>query len=115
MIDPPYEQADDYAQVTTLLAARPPRTPALVWTPLKDLETFDAFLGRLEAAGPATLQVVQVRLRPLQDPMRMNGCAVVLADAPDLSVEGAEAASWIAARLGEAGATSRVERFAARA
>jgi 23S rRNA (adenine2030-N6)-methyltransferase len=115
LVDPPFEQADDYARVAALIAARPrpARQGALIWTPLKDLETFDSFLGRLEAGRPASLQAVQVRLRPLSDPMRLNGCALVLVDLPDILTEAQAAASWIATTLGEgAGGSFRVERLA---
>ena len=114
LIDPPFERADDYARVADLVEGRPDpaRQPALIWTPLKDLETFDAFLGQLEEARPASLVVAQVRLRPLIDPMRMNGCAMVLVDAPDLDAEAHAAGGWIAARLGEAGASFRLARLA---
>ena len=114
VIDPPYERADDYARVAGFIAARrePTRQAALIWLPLKDLETFDAFVGRMEAMRPARLLVAQVRLRPLHDPMRMNGCAVVLVDGPDLVAPAQSAAQWIAGRLGEADASARVERLA---
>ena len=114
VVDPPFERADDYANVAELIAARPDpgRQGALIWTPLKDLETFDAFLGRLEAARPASLVAAQVRLRPLRDPMRMNGCAVVLVDAPELAAEAEAAGGWIARHLGEPGAAVRMERLA---
>jgi 23S rRNA (adenine2030-N6)-methyltransferase len=114
LVDPPFERADDYARIVDLIAARPrpERQGALIWTPLKDLETFDAFLGGLEATRPNSLQAVQVRLRPLADPMKMNGCAVVLVDAPDLTREAKEAAAWISGTLGERGGGFRVERLA---
>ena len=114
VVDPPFERADDYARIAELVAARPDprRQGALIWTPLKDLETFDAFLGRLEAARPASLVAAELRLRPLRDPMRMNGCAVVLVDAPELSAEAEAAGGWIARHLGEPGAAVRIERLA---
>ena len=84
----------------------------LIWTPLKDLETFDAFVSRLEAGRPASLAVVELRLRPLDDPMRLNGCALVLVDAPDVSASALRAAGWIAQTLGAEGARARVERLA---
>ncbi len=113
MIDPPFERADDYARTAELIAARPDpaRQPALVWTPLKDLETFDAFLGALEGTGPASLVSAQARLRPLDDPMRMNGCAVVLVDAPDVTAEAQTVCDWLVAHLGAPGASGRVERL----
>ena len=114
LIDPPFERADDYARVAELIAHRPNpvRQPALIWTPLKDLETFDAFLTALEATGPASLVAAQARLGPLDDPMQMNGCAVVLVDAPDVTAEAQAVCDWVAARLGGAGGLGRVERLA---
>ncbi len=113
LIDPPFERADDYAKVAELIARRPEprRQPALIWTPLKDLETFDAFLDALERTSPASLVVTQARLRPLDDPMRMNGCAVVLVDAPDLDAEAQAVCTWAAAHLGGPGGGARVERL----
>ena len=114
LIDPPFERADDYARIAELIARRPDpaRQPALIWTPLKDLETFDAFLAALEATGPASLVAAQARLRPLDDPMQMNGCAVVLVDAPDLDAAAQALCTWVAARLGGADGLGRVERLA---
>ncbi len=113
LVDPPFERADDYARVTELIASRPDpaRQPALIWTPLKDLETFDAFLDALERAQPASLVVAQARLRPLDDPMRMNSCAVVLVDAPELDAEAQAVCAWVAAHLGGPGGGARVERM----
>jgi hypothetical protein len=52
-----------------------------IWTPLKDLETFDAFMRGLETVTNDAL-VAEVRLRPLLDPMKMNGSAMVMVGAP---------------------------------
>ncbi len=114
LIDPPFERADDYACVAELIAGRPDpvRQPALIWTPLKDLETFDAFLDVLERARPASLVAAQARLRPLDDPMRMNGCAVVLVDAPDVEAEARTVCAWAAAHLGSPGGCALVDRLA---
>jgi 23S rRNA (adenine2030-N6)-methyltransferase len=111
LVDPPFERPDDYVRIVELVAGRPARQPALIWTPLKDLETFDAFLGAMEATGPSSLVAAQARLHPLHDPMRMNGCAVVLVDAPDVSEEARAACGWVAERLGGAGGEGRVERL----
>ena len=113
LIDPPYERPDDYVRTAELVASRPApgRQPALVWTPLKDLETFDAFLGALEATRPHSLVAAQARLRPLDDPMRMNGCAMVLIDAPDLAAQAEAVCGWAATRLGGTGARARVDRL----
>ena len=105
LIDPPFERGDDYARsagaLRRILSARADAT-VIIWLPLKDLETFDAFLRDVEGCGD--LLVAEVRLRPLRDPLRMNGCALVIANPP----EGLEAdleliCDWTAERLGEGG------------
>jgi len=113
LIDPPYERGDDYEQaaaLTAALLARNPSATIALWAPIKDLASFDGFLGALEdAAGSAPLMLAQVRLRPLTDPMKMNGCAMAVVNPPTgLQEACAEAADWIAAALGEAGAVGRV-------
>lgn len=114
LIDPPFERPDDYDRAADLAAALTRQDPAAtvaVWTPLKDLETFDGFLRRLSAGGATDVLVCEARLRPLTNPMKMNGCALVLLNPPP----GADAAArevcgWVAAHLGEAGARADVWR-----
>ncbi len=92
LIDPPFELPSDYsAIVDTLKAVLAVRADAraLVWLPLKDLETFDAFLRHLERDVvdgdlpqiPAVV-VSELRLRSLWNPMKMNGCALLAVNAP---------------------------------
>ena len=110
--DPPFERPDDYLRAAATGAAvvrADPRATVAVWTPLKDLETFDGFLRRLDQAGVKRALVAEARLRPLTNPMKMNGCAMVVLNPP----AGAEAAAseicgWVAAALGEAGARAEV-------
>jgi 23S rRNA (adenine2030-N6)-methyltransferase len=103
LIDPPFERDDDYRQITATLRAvekKNPQAVVLVWLPLKDLETFDAFLR--ETDGP--LLVAEARMRPLTDPMKMNGCALVLAQAPAEIAQPLEAlCAWTAQTLGQGG------------
>ncbi len=112
-IDPPFERADDYGRIvqaaTALRAA--PAACAAVWTPLKDLETFDALLRGLETAAPRTVTVAQVRLRPLVHPLRINGCAMILIDAPDIAEQAQAVCGWVAGALGEPGGSGRVFRL----
>ena len=112
LIDPPFERADDYDRAATAALAMIHRNPGavvMVWTPLKDLETFDGFLRRLEqVALPPTL-VAEARLRPLTTPMRMNGCALVILNAPiELTEPLKQAAGWVVEALGEPGGEARV-------
>lgn len=107
LIDPPFERGDDYARAASTTAAVLRRNAAarvLIWAPLKDLETFDAFLRALEDAVRAPILVAETRMRPLSDPLRMNGCALVLAGAPGEIAQPLEAACrWTAETLGEGG------------
>lgn len=112
LIDPPFERGDDYHRAAdAAIAARraDPAGAAAIWTPLKDLETFDGFLRRLAPAGAAL--VAEARLRPLTNPMKMNGCALVMLNA-SAAIEAAarEVCGWVAETLGEAGARAEVWR-----
>jgi 23S rRNA (adenine2030-N6)-methyltransferase len=116
LIDPPFERGDDYAQALDLLRQirRLNRGATVaVWVPIKDLATFDAFLGDVEdAAVGAAVLAAEVRLRPLSDPMRLNGCAMVVVN-PTTGLEAfaAPVVEWLASHLGEDGALGRVTRL----
>jgi len=111
LIDPPFERADDYARIAATMASvlRLDRDACIaVWLPLKDLETFDAFLRMVEPTG-ADLLIAEARLKPLTDPMKMNGCAMVVANAPaGLDAPLAEICGWVVDRLGETGGKASV-------
>jgi 23S rRNA (adenine2030-N6)-methyltransferase len=94
-----------------------PEGVVAIWLPIKDLTTLDSFLGALEdVLGGRALLVAQTRLRPLIDPMRLNGCAMLVVNPPaGLAETAASAASWVAGALGEAGGLGRVEMFGAAA
>ncbi|HEV7383453.1 MAG TPA: 23S rRNA (adenine(2030)-N(6))-methyltransferase RlmJ [Phenylobacterium sp.] len=107
LIDPPFERADDYARIVETLAGvrrRNPAATALVWLPLKDLETFDGFLRDLEDEVRAPALVAETRMRPLTDPLKMNGCALVLLGAPaDMGGVLEAVCGWTARALGDRG------------
>jgi 23S rRNA (adenine2030-N6)-methyltransferase len=89
------------------MVQRDPTATVAIWTPLKDLETFDAFTRRL--AGKARVLIAEARLRPLTNPMKMNGCAMVVVNPPS----GAEAAvveicGWVVDSLGDPGGRAEV-------
>ena len=72
----------------------------MIWLPLKDLETFDGFLRRLEGGAARTALVAEARLRPLDDPMKMNGCALVVVNPPaGLAQEARAVCDWVARHL----------------
>ena len=112
LIDPPFERPDDYnraADTGAAIVRADPRATVAIWTPLKDMETFDGFLRRLDQAGLKRVLVAEARLRPLTNPMKMNGCALVVLNPPaGAEAAAAEVCGWVADRLGETGARSEV-------
>ena len=115
LIDPPFERADDYDQsvrAATAALRRDPGAVIMIWLPLKDLESFDGFLRRLEVGGAPDALVVEARLRPLDDPMRMNGCALVVINPPEgLEADAAAVAEWVVGACGDPGGEARVWRL----
>jgi 23S rRNA (adenine2030-N6)-methyltransferase len=115
LVDPPFERGDDYARAADGVgrADGRPGDAFVIWTPLKDLETFDAFLGRLIDAGGESGLVAEARLRPLDNPLHMNGCALVILADPavvmSMYAPARAAAEWIVASLGQSGGSARVE------
>lgn len=107
LIDPPFEKADDYrrcAEVMAQIGGLNPEAVVMVWLPLKDLETFDGFLRDAEDACDAPMLVGETRMRPLADPMKMNGCALVFLGAPEAMLEPLDqVCRWVAQTLGEGG------------
>jgi 23S rRNA (adenine2030-N6)-methyltransferase len=115
LIDPPFEKPDDYARILGAARAMRRRSkPAttLIWLPLKDLETFDGFLRGLEELDPGDALVLETRLNRLSDPMKMNGCALVILKAPpELGSPLKAAAEWTVASAGGAGGVAKLWRL----
>ena len=114
LIDPPFERPDDYVRAADTAAAivKADATAVVaIWTPLKDMETFDGFLRRLVSGTDAPTLVAEARLRPLTNPMKMNGCAMVVVNPPEgADAAAAEICGWVAEALGEGGARAEVWR-----
>lgn len=120
LIDPPYEAADDpqrAAQALGQVLGRNAKAVVAVWAPLKDLAAFDLLLSDLEdAARGLPMLVAEARLRPPDDPLRLNGCAmIVINPTPDLEAKAREAADWVALAFGGGAGMGRVTVFDARA
>jgi 23S rRNA (adenine2030-N6)-methyltransferase len=112
LIDPPFERPDDRHSIESAVKAvlrRNPKAVIAIWAPIKDLTGLDDLIGAVEdACGRAALLTAQVRLRPLTDPMRLNGCAMLVINPPaGVEAAAAAAAEWIAVSVGEPGATGR--------
>jgi 23S rRNA (adenine2030-N6)-methyltransferase len=114
-IDPPFERGEDYARAAdtaSSIARRNPSAVVMIWLPLKDLETFDGFLRRLEEGNETPALVVECRLRPLDDPTRLNGCALVILNPPaGLQAPLREICLWTAQAAGAGAGEARVWDF----
>ncbi|HVY34979.1 MAG TPA: 23S rRNA (adenine(2030)-N(6))-methyltransferase RlmJ [Caulobacteraceae bacterium] len=114
LVDPPFERADDYertARLAGVLLRRNSQAVVAIWTPLKDLETFDSFVRGLEDAVAAPILVAELRLKSLDNPLRLNGCAMVFINAPKgLSAEFQPALDWLVGHIGDRGAQARIWR-----
>ena len=120
LIDPPFEAPDDYVRITATLGkvlAGRPEAGALVWLPLKDLETFDAWLRGMEwmmdgLAVRPELAAEELRLRPLWNPMKMNGCVLAAVNPPaEFAAQLHAIARDVVAVFGDNGAVARCRTF----
>lgn len=115
LIDPPYERPDDYvrsAETAIAVVRAAPDAVVAIWCPLKDLETFDGFIRRLDGVKPGGVLAAEARLRPLTNPMKMNGCAMVVVNAPaDLDAAAGSICGWVAQTLGDPGGRGEVWRL----
>lgn len=120
LIDPPYEAANDpdrAADAVSQILGRNVGAVVAVWMPIKDLATFDSMLLKLEeAARGLPILVAEGRLRSLDDPLRLNGCAMIVVNpTKDLEEKAGQAAEWIVGALGDGAGLGHVAQFNATA
>jgi 23S rRNA (adenine2030-N6)-methyltransferase len=113
LIDPPFERGDEAQRIIDVagqaLSVRPDAVLA-IWAPLKDLESFDALLRGVERLGAASVIAAEARLRPLVNPMKMNGCALLFLGAPFMEEPARAICAGALSVFGEDGASARVYR-----
>ena len=97
-----------------LTRCRRPAPSVIIWAPIKDLETLDHMLRGLEASPGVTGTAVQTRLRPPLNPMKMNGCAIILLNtSPTVRTAAIAAAEAVARLCGDANASVVVTELGA--
>ena len=118
LIDPPFEQPDEFARLAAAITRARARFPAagvLAWYPIKSRAPSRAFHAGLVDAGLRDLVAFELCLRAPLDPARLNGSGV-LAASPPYGLEQAAPAllKALLARLGdgEDGAETRIVRIA---
>jgi 23S rRNA (adenine2030-N6)-methyltransferase len=117
LIDPPFERGDDYQRlIMTLKAvneARNGKFEALIWIPLKDPETLDRFWRDLHTLGlTLATTIVVLQLRAMENPLMMNGCALVgIAMDEGWSAKAQDIGNAILQKRGEPGACVMVRHL----
>lgn len=85
LIDPPFEQTDEFAQVLAALqqGLRRWRTGSyVVWYPIKDPLTIGEFHQGIKALAPPKAYAVDVLIRDAVDASKLNGCGMLFINPP---------------------------------
>ena len=85
LLDPPYEQAGEFERVVGALQTGGQRFAHGVyaaWYPIKHRSPVAAFHGALQATGLRDVVAAELWLREPTDPARLNGCGLVVRNAP---------------------------------
>ncbi|MBS0365816.1 MAG: 23S rRNA (adenine(2030)-N(6))-methyltransferase RlmJ [Proteobacteria bacterium] len=101
MLDPPYEEAQDYERVTQALADGLQRFPTGVfaaWYPIKELERGERWLAACARAVAAPLTCCELWLYPRDSRVALNGSGVLLVNPPWQFAERARV--WLPELLG---------------
>jgi 23S rRNA (adenine2030-N6)-methyltransferase len=116
LIDPPYEQPEEFARLTEALRQGCGRFPSGVyaaWYPIKHRAPARAFHASLAEAGIRDVVAAELLLREPTDPDRLNGCGLVVVNPPwRFPAEAEPMLAGLAAVLGEADGGWRVVRIA---
>ncbi len=115
LLDPPFEQPDEFAQLHDALHLGYERFRSGVfaaWYPIKSLAPVRDFVASLQLGKLRDVIDMQLLLRAPVDPARMNGCGLLVVN-PPYGCEQAAAPVLQAMRdvLGEAGAATAVTRL----
>ena len=85
LIDPPFEKLDDFTQCAEAISLIRNRFRAgivAVWYPIKHRTPVRAFYNALKDAGIRDILACEFLLRPTLDPSRLNGCGMLVVNAP---------------------------------
>ncbi len=85
LIDPPYEQPGEFDRVVQAFvttAARFGNATTMAWYPIKHRSPVTAFHAALQATGLRDIIAAELWLREPTDPLRLNGCGLVIRNPP---------------------------------
>ncbi|GGG47775.1 ribosomal RNA large subunit methyltransferase J [Caldovatus sediminis] len=113
LMDPPFEQEGEFDRLAASVALLRRRFRAGIlaaWYPIKHRAPVRAFHAALAAGGARDLIAAELWLRAPTDPARLNGCGLVVANAPFRFAE--ECGPMLAAMLAALGARDSGEGWA---
>jgi 23S rRNA (adenine2030-N6)-methyltransferase len=85
LVDPPYEEADEFDTLAARLGSAWSRFPAgvfVAWYPIKHRAPVRAFHDALRAGPVRDVIAAEFLLREALDPARLNGCGVLVINPP---------------------------------
>ncbi len=85
LVDPPFEEADDFSRLVSGLAKAHAKWPGgiyALWYPIKEIGRVDAFADALTATGILRMLRLELLVQPLSDPLRLNGCGLIVVNPP---------------------------------
>ncbi|GBD56341.1 23S rRNA (adenine(2030)-N(6))-methyltransferase RlmJ [Gluconobacter wancherniae] len=85
LIDPPFEKRDDFercAEAVSLIRSRFRAATIAIWYPIKHRAPVRTFHDTLINAGIRDITTYEFLLRPPLDATRLNGCGVLVVNAP---------------------------------
>ena len=114
LIDPPYEtQEAEFGAVLAALTEGLQRWPQGVfaaWYPIKQRRSLQRWLRAVAKLSAKEILLAELLVRPDDSPLRLNGSGMLLLNPPwKLDAEIAATLAVLAAELGEAGASHRLE------
>jgi 23S rRNA (adenine2030-N6)-methyltransferase len=118
LIDPPYENPEEFDRITNGLVTSRRRFPPGVlaaWYPVKHRAPVRAFHAALRETGIRDIVAAEFLLREPMDPARLNGCGLVVVNPPyrfEAECEPMLDALLDAIGNHEAGSRARMERIA---
>jgi len=85
LIDPPYEQVDEFDRIVSGLAAAAQRWPTgvyVVWYPIKDRAAVARFYAAVRASAWRKVLVAELMMYPEDTAFRLNGCGLLIINPP---------------------------------
>jgi 23S rRNA (adenine2030-N6)-methyltransferase len=113
LIDPPFEQADEFERCAAALKesiARMRQIVTTIWYPIKDQRQLKRFYQDLQKSQAPKLLRAELWVHPIDNPVGLNGSGLVISNPPwGLEDELRNVLPWLADHLGQSQAGWRLD------